>query len=332
MTAHNGPHRNATATDGAHPCETRAFCSQDVSRYSGSGMDLFELTKKLASEWPTVMAAPSTFVTILLVGFASGWFVAWLILQQRLTHHRERIEQLQEIVAEKISAKAYKPLRIRKGRSMTLGLSLIVLGLIVAIVGAGIAISNLDRNSLKAADRAERPIMPATAATHAAGDKHIAMDRAGPVEWNPNYVLGARSGSNPDGIEIFGFQATGTNTSDEFIDRLGGFVRSEVTGQQFPILVDAGNGLVPADGFGVPAKHQFHVFARFVEKSGGISVAQFLRDFGRLTFQFEYDGKVYKRHFSPEELETEARRIETALRPRPISSVAGVRRSPSAKY
>jgi hypothetical protein len=146
----------------------------------------------------------------------------------------------------------------------------------------------------------------------------------GIIKWVPNYLLAARSINT--GIEISGFQATGQNESDEFIEPIGGFVRSEITGRQFPILVSDGGNLVSPRGYGIPAKHQFQLGARFVE-SGGMSVTEFLRDFGRLTFEFRYGSHTYTRRFSPEELDTEARRTEIDLRPKPTPSVAGVKRS-----
>jgi hypothetical protein len=153
----------------------------------------------------------------------------------------------------------------------------------------------------------------------------IASEQTGPIKWAWGYIFAARSVG--DGIEISGFQATGENTSGEFIAKLGGFVRSEITGQQFPILVSDRDKLVPTDGYGIPAKHQFHIGARFVE-TGGMTPTQFLRDFGRLTFQFEYDGQIYKRHFTFEEIEAQVRRIEADLRPKVSPSGAGVRRIP----
>ncbi|WP_152540034.1 hypothetical protein [Afipia sp. P52-10] len=155
------------------------------------------------------------------------------------------------------------------------------------------------------------------------GSTRIKPEQDGPIQWTWDFILAARW-VDP-GIQIYGFQAIGQNTSNEFISGIGGFVRSDITGRQFPILVRDRNELVPTADYGIPAKHQFHLGANFVD-TGGFTPTRFLQDFGRLTFSFEYNGKTYKRHFTHDEIASEIRRAEDFLRPKVSPSQAGVRR------
>jgi hypothetical protein len=54
---------------------------------------LKDLWTEIHNGWPTVMANQSLFFAILTVGLIVGWAAAWLILKQRLTHHKEVVEQ-----------------------------------------------------------------------------------------------------------------------------------------------------------------------------------------------------------------------------------------------
>jgi hypothetical protein len=59
------------------------------------------LVRETGREWPTVTAAPELSVTILTIGLIIGWAAAWLILKQRLTHHKELVEQYEKAAANK---------------------------------------------------------------------------------------------------------------------------------------------------------------------------------------------------------------------------------------
>lgn len=150
-------------------------------------------------------------------------------------------------------------------------------------------------------------------------------DDGGPIKWAGGFLLSAAG--NQGGMIIGGIQATGQNESDDFLGPISGFVRSEVTGQQIPMLVDSDKGEeVPLDGYGIPARNQFRVFTKFGTQ---LNATDFLRDFGRMTFVFQYGDHIYKKHFSPEELEQEIQRTETFLAPKPQISKVGVRRMPA---
>jgi hypothetical protein len=57
---------------------------------------LGDLIRDLVREWPTVMAAPLPFLAAVAASLIFGWSAAWLILRQRLIHHKELVESHKE--------------------------------------------------------------------------------------------------------------------------------------------------------------------------------------------------------------------------------------------
>jgi hypothetical protein len=57
---------------------------------------LGDLIKDLVREWPAVMAAPLPFLSAIAASLIFGWSAAWLILRQRLIHHKELVESYKE--------------------------------------------------------------------------------------------------------------------------------------------------------------------------------------------------------------------------------------------
>jgi hypothetical protein len=190
----------------------------------------------------------------------------------------------------------------------------------VIIVGLGIALAGAVWMHFQKAPQANRDIKTATPK----GPVQILLpDDAGPISWFPGqYIFGASGGEN--GIRIQSFQAAGQNNSDEFIRPLSGYLRSEITGKQFPLFVNDKSDLVAPDGYGIPARQQFNVGARLVEpNSAGMSGAEFIREFSRMTFVFNYGNHNYTKRFTPDEIESEVHRMEKDLRPEPYAGRRG---------
>jgi hypothetical protein len=59
------------------------------------------LVASIRSQWAILVAHPEAFAAVLIVGLMLGWAAAWLILNQRLTHHRELVDHYKEAVAGK---------------------------------------------------------------------------------------------------------------------------------------------------------------------------------------------------------------------------------------
>ena len=60
-----------------------------------------QVVKALIREWPTVTAAPFVFVLALGIGLTFGWIAAWVVLRQRLVHHKELVEHFEKAFRDK---------------------------------------------------------------------------------------------------------------------------------------------------------------------------------------------------------------------------------------
>jgi hypothetical protein len=162
--------------------------------------------------------------------------------------------------------------------------------------------------------------------TPALSPELLLPDDGGPIKWVRG-VYFLNISSSPNGWVIGGFQMVGQSESDEFLGPISGFVRSEITGRQVNLQIDDDKGkYVPLDGgYGIPARNQFHLFAPFGEQ---IKISDFLRDFARLTFVFQYGTHTYTKRFSPDEIQKEVRRTEEFLEPKSPESKVGARPMP----
>jgi hypothetical protein len=91
-------------------------------------MDLVDLFKNVEAEWAAVKAQSEVFLATLAIGLSIGWTAAWLILKQRLTHHKELLDHYKEVVAEKVPAiRASKASSIFSIRKMLTGVAMLLL-------------------------------------------------------------------------------------------------------------------------------------------------------------------------------------------------------------
>jgi len=67
---------------------------------------LGDLLKEIIGEWPIVKAAPLLSILVLAVGLIIGWTAAWLILRQRLIHHKELVAEYKEAAQKKGAGRA----------------------------------------------------------------------------------------------------------------------------------------------------------------------------------------------------------------------------------
>jgi len=192
----------------------------------------------------------------------------------------------------------------------------------VVVLGLAIALAGAVWMHVQRSPQTNREAKPATSNNSVPS---LLPDDGGPITWlRGQYIFGASGDEN--GMRIQTFQAAGENKSNEFVRPLDGYVRSEITGKQFQILVNDNGTLVSSAGYGIPADQQFNIGARLVEPtSAGISGPEFIRDFGQMTFVFKYGNHTYTKKFSPEEIEAEVYRMEKDLRPKPMLG-AGARK------
>jgi hypothetical protein len=267
------------------------------------------------SVWGLLTVAASCILTMISLSPGSEWqmplrygaatfFVATLIVLCWPLHNKAiRATAQEKIRRPLLLVKMFEPSHV------------IVLGLAIALAGAVWM-------------HFQRPLHVSRDVKTASPDVSVPKlltDDGSPVNWLPGqYIFGASG--DETGIRIQSFQAAGRNNSDDFIRPLSGYVRSEITGRRFQLLVNDNGNLVDPEGYGIPAREQFNVGARLVEpSSGGLSGAEFIRDFGRMTFVFNYGNHVYTKRFTPDEIESEVHRMQKDLRPKPMPG-AGVRK------
>ena len=204
-----------------------------------------------------------------------------------------------------------------------------IIGIAVALVVIGLIVFAVRVSNLSAMPRyAGGFFFTGTPAPNPETEPLLLTDDGGAVKWGAGYILSA-SGS-PNGVRISGIQATGENKSDEFVGPLSGYVRSEITGQQYSMVINDITGKeVPLAGYGIPAGNQFRIFVPISQGTVPLSTVDFMRDFGRFTFVFQYGNHVYTRRFSPDEVQKEIQRTTSALLPRNVANRVGARPMPT---
>lgn len=93
-------------------------------------MDISDLVGVVAREWDAVSAHREAFLATLAIGLAVGWTAAWLILKNRLSHHKELLEHYKDVIAEKIPALQQARATVLSIRKMLGGVALLLLVII----------------------------------------------------------------------------------------------------------------------------------------------------------------------------------------------------------
>jgi hypothetical protein len=254
-------------------------------------MDPLGLNRIIAEKWDIILMYRGLFAAVCILGFCIGVGLTRIFLNERLARHEIRIADLQGVLDGKI------PPDFVRSRSMSM--PFMVAGLVLAFVGLVVAAIGVFSTSTASTPKTTKASAGVTPATSPAAPR-LLPDDDGPIKWYPGpgaYLLGA--GGDP--MIITTLQFNGQNTSDAFIEPISGFVRSEITGRQLPVLVLDGDKLVPPEGYGIPAKHQFNLAVKLSDT--GISGNQFLKEFERMTFSFTYGQHTYVKHFTPDEVD-----------------------------
>jgi hypothetical protein len=122
---------------------------------------------------------------------------------------------------------------------------------------------------------------------------HVILTYQYPIRWNLSGFLGmSASGSGP--ITIGSLQIQGINTSGRHIETVSGYVRSNLTGDRIPVLL---NSIPPEETNGIPPLCTFQVNAMF-NNGSEMNHDEFLREFGDFTFVFICDGLKFEHRFS----------------------------------
>lgn len=105
-------------------------------------MDPVTTFDQIRTNYPTMSAA-----ALITAGVFLGWGAAWLFFRQQINVYLAKIGHLEDVVADKLPANTYRPIRLTKGRSMIIGFSVLIIGLMLAAIGTVILLSNLKAKS-----------------------------------------------------------------------------------------------------------------------------------------------------------------------------------------
>lgn len=141
-------------------------------------------------------------------------------------------------------------------------------------------------------------------------------------------------------IRVMGFQAHGKNVTNSPISNFKGYLRSDLTNVQIPILINAQDPdaaksapvcvgqpwapTIPDETFGIPPFADFDVTTyekpfvipqNLLTNTDGMTLQKFMNDFVPFTVVLEYDGKKYERQFTKGEVEQQVAIFEKNLTP-----------------
>jgi hypothetical protein len=111
----------------------------------------------------------------------------------------------------------------------------------------------------------------------------------------------ARSASKDQTVWVRAFRAQGHNNTGGPIKNVSGIVRSDLNNKEIPINFRIGSEIVRPEGtYGIPRDASFILESdRFSPNTTlGMRREEFLEQFGAFTFELNYDGGKYVRHFS----------------------------------
>ena len=164
---------------------------------------------------------------------------------------------------------------------------------------------------------------PARAPALAAHDK--APPQPDGIEWlwteNGHEIswLGMTGSATTPAI-IQSFQLAGINHGPP-IEEIGGYIRSLVTGQKLPILLNVdGEAVPPSQTHGIPSGAKFGLVAYFDERGQaghGMYARQFTNEWNSFEVAFDYDGKHWSRTFTEPEIAAQVARFEDETKPPP---------------
>ncbi len=116
----------------------------------------------------------------------------------------------------------------------------------------------------------------------------------------------ARSASQDQTVWVRAFQALGQNNTDGPILHLSGIIRSDLNNREVPVNFRVGPEIVrPEDTYGIPRNASFNLESGPFNTADtrGLTREEFLATFGAFTFELNYDGKRYIRHFTRDDSE-----------------------------
>ncbi|MBI3165057.1 MAG: hypothetical protein HYZ24_10265 [Chloroflexi bacterium] len=117
--------------------------------------------------------------------------------------------------------------------------------------------------------------------------------------------LGASPG--PEGIFIQNYQTEARSRTS--IKRISGYIKSNITGEKFPILLRGSDGIYPPEeAYEISKGAEFGISAFFVpfktpmHQYDGIEYSVFLNKLSDFTLYLDVDDDIYKYHYPPKKV------------------------------
>jgi len=229
-------------------------------------------------------ASPTDMIGyVVALGFGLAWLIKW---------HRSRIAK-----AERGMDSWY-----------FIGLSLVVAAVAIGAAAYGIGLRSAHVTSEGPPNKAS-PTSTATAAP--------LSDFEWGFERHPGYYFIGVSADADQKLLVHFFQAQGFNRTSDPLTKVDGYVRSDRTGQKYPIYFNvppSASRALPSEINPIPVDAIIDVRAPFLAGDALMPMKQFLAEVVPFTFFFEYDGKTYRHSFPLEDIEPLIRQYEQEIR------------------
>jgi|SRR5882724_7983814 len=202
--------------------------------------------------------------------------------------------------------------RVRDGKRGVEPWHLIVGGMLGVVVFAMVALGGVIWQS---------KVVKSETATVVASKPPATTEKISDFEWGfertPGYYFIGMSPDPDQKLLVHFFQAQGHNRTGDPLTKVDGYVRSDRTGQKYPIYFNVPPGATrasPSEINAIPVDAIMDVRAPFLPNDGLMPMKQFLAEIVPFTFFFEYDGKTYRRAFSVDDIEPLIRQYEQDIR------------------
>jgi len=188
-------------------------------------MDLQAILDQIRSDYPKMSAGALLSATFL------GWGAAWFLLRHQIATYKTRLEHAQEVIDGKAPALTYRPIRFRKGRSMIAGFGLLIFGLIVAAIGAGVLVWNAGK--APASNASSAVTVPALPIARSPTESPTTT-----VQWNKVF------GTTRSVDLVFALFLDGRGPDAKSVKLKTGYLQSGVTGEMITMKVGSENPTV----------------------------------------------------------------------------------------
>jgi hypothetical protein len=223
---------------------------REKSRYDRS-MDPVAILDQLRTDYPKMSAA-----ALVGTGFILGWAAGWFLLRHQITTYKARLEHAQDVIAGTIPAATYRPIQLKKERSMIAGFALLILGLTTAAVGTALLLRSATERGLKnpTSTANEVPAREALAAPNSPTPLPVTSQAAPAlpsaeappattIEWKRSFGM-MRAGNSTIALLL-----EGTSPQTKSLTLRDAFLESGLTGEVIKMMVAPNTPNLPHDAY-----------------------------------------------------------------------------------